>query len=77
MDSMNSSTVLHIACEQLKDFSIVESIINAGADVNPIRNDDKLPLTIIKERLEEDPDNNDLLDIEELLLKKGAQLTWR
>ena len=77
MDTMNGSTVLHIACELLKDFTIVESIINAGADVNPVRNDDKLPLAIIKERLEEDPDNYDLQDIQELLLKKGATLTWR
>jgi len=45
--------------------------------LNPVRNDDKLPLTIIRERLEADPDNNDLFDIEELLVRKGASLNWR
>lgn len=77
MDSRSSQTVLHIACEMLTDFTIVESIVNAGADVNPVRDDDKLPLTIINQRLQEDPDNYDLQDIQELLLKKGASTAWR
>jgi len=50
----------------------VELIVNAGADLNPVRNDDKLPLTIVRERLAADPDNNDLFDIEEFLTRKGA-----
>ena len=79
IDSMNNSgeTVLHVACELLTDPVIVNIIIDAKADLNPIRNDDKLPLTLIKERLEEDPDNFGLAEIEETLEKKGAQVTWR
>lgn len=77
MDGTDGSTVLHVACEELNDFSIVEMIVNAGADLNPVRNDDKLPLTIIRERLEADPDNNDLYDIEEFMTRKGASISWR
>ena len=76
---MNNSgeTVLHVACELLSDAIIVRNIVDAKADLNPVRNDDKLPLTIIKERLEEDPDNFVLAEIEEMLEKKGAQVSWR
>ena len=55
----------------------MELIVNAGADLNPVRNDDKLPLTIIRERLEADPDNNDLYDIEEFLTRMGGKISWR
>ena len=77
MDTTDGSTVLHVGCEELSDFQIVELIVNAGADLNPVRNDDKLPLTIVRERLEADPDNNDLYDIEEFLTRKGASTSWR
>jgi len=77
MDNTDGSTILHTACEVLSDFQIVELIVNAGADLNPVRNDDKLPLTIIRERLVADPDNNDLFDIEEFLTRKGASISWR
>ena len=77
MDDTDGSTILHIACEMLSDFQIVELIVNAGADLNPVRNDDKLPLTIIRERLEADPDNNDLYDIEEFLTRMGGKVSWR
>ena len=79
IDYMNNSgeTVLHVACELLSDAIIVRNIVDAKADLNPVRNDDKLPLTIIKERLEEDPDNFALAEIEEMLEKKGAQVSWR
>ena len=69
--------MLHIACEELHDLQIVELLVTAGADLDPVRNDDKLPLTIIRERLEADPDNNDLFDIEEFLTRKGAKVSWR
>ena len=79
IDYMNNSgeTVLHVACELLSDAVIVRNIIEAKADLNPVRNDDKLPLTIIKERIEEDPDNFALAEIEEMLEKGGAQVSWR
>ena len=47
MDKLNSSTVLHKACEQLTDMQIVEAIVGAGADVNAVNNDNELPLTLI------------------------------
>jgi len=77
MDDTDGSTVLHIAAECLSDFPIIELIVDAGPDLNCVRNDDKLPLTIIRERLEADPDNNDLYDIEEYMTRKGARITWR
>ena len=77
MDETDGSTPLHIACQYLSDFQIVEQIVEAGADLNPVRNDDKLPLTIVRERLEADPGNNDLYDIEEYLTRKGGRTTWR
>jgi len=77
MDETDGSTPLHIACQVLTDFQIVELVVEAGADLNPVRNDNKLPLTIIRERMEADPDNNDLYDIEEYLTRKGAQISWR
>ena len=77
MDQTDGSTALHVACEDLSDFQIVELIVNAGADLDPVRNDDKLPLAIVRERLEANPDNNDLYDIEEFLTRKGASTTWR
>jgi hypothetical protein len=56
---------------------MVETIVSAGADLNPVRNDNKLPLTIINEKLEKDPDSNELFDIKELLVRKGAVPDWR
>ena len=56
---------------------MVETIISHGADVNPVRNDNKLPLNIINEKLEKDPDNTVLYDIKELLVRKGAVDDWR
>ena len=32
---------------------------------------------MIRERLEADPDNNDLFDIEEFLTRKGGKISWR
>ena len=56
----------------LTDPTIVRTIMETKADLNPVRNDDKLPLTIIKARIEEDPDNFALAEIEEMLEMKGA-----
>jgi len=79
IDSMNNSgeTVLHIACEILTDPTIVRTIMETKADLNPVRNDDKLPLTIIKARIEEGNDSFELAEIEEMLEMKGAQVSWR
>lgn len=77
MEEMTGSTVLHTVCEQLTDFAMVTTLVDYGADVNGVRNDDKLPLTIIDLKLKEDPDNEVLFDIKELLERKGAVADWR
>jgi hypothetical protein len=40
MDKTNGSTALHLACELLRDLTIVEILVDGGADVNPVNNDD-------------------------------------
>lgn len=63
IDSMNKSdgsTPLIMACELLKDLIIVEILVNNGADVNAVNNDNGMPLNIIKRRLKDDPENYDL-----------------
>ena len=77
MDKANGSTPLIMACEHLKDLIIVEILVNAGADVNAVNNDDGMPLKIIKRRLQDDPENYDLQDIYEFLKRKGAVKDWR
>lgn len=54
LDNVNSSTPLMAACENLYDLEVIKIICDGGADVNAVNNDDKMPLSIIKERLEKD-----------------------
>lgn len=56
---------------------MVTTLVDRGAELNAVRNDDKLPLTIINEKLDKDPDNEVLFDIKELLERKGAVTDWR
>lgn len=77
MDKMNGSTALHVACEMLTDLSIIEILVDGGADVNPVNNDDQMPLLQIMKRRKEDPDNEGLEDIEYYLKRKGARTDWR
>lgn len=72
MDKANGSTALIMACEYLKDLIIIEILVDNGADVNAVNNDDGMPLNIIKRRLKADPENYDLQDIYEYLKRKGA-----
>lgn len=44
MDKVNGSTALHVACDLLTDLTIIEILVNGGADVNPVNNDNKMPL---------------------------------
>lgn len=60
MDKTNGSTPLIMACEYLKDLIIIEILVNAGADVNAVNNDNGMPLNIIKRKLKDDPENYDL-----------------
>ena len=77
MDKTTGNTALHAVCELMNDFIIVEMLVNAGAELNGVRNDNKLPLNIINEKILENPDSNVLFDIEELLIRKGAKTDWR
>lgn len=77
MNNTNGSTPLHIACDELKDITIIEILVDAGADVNAVNNDDEMPLLLLRRRLKNDPENESLLDIEEYLVRKGAKTTWR
>ena len=63
MEKNTGNTVLHAACELLDDFVIVDTLVNTGADLNAVRNDNKLPLNIINEKLKHDPDSDVLFDI--------------
>lgn len=47
MDKANNSTPLHVASDLLTDLVIFEILIDGGADVNPVNNDNKMPLGII------------------------------
>lgn len=60
MDKANGSTPLILACEYLKDLIIIEILVDNGADVNAVNNDNGMPLNIIKRRLKDDPENYDL-----------------
>ena len=77
MEKMTGNTVLHLVCEMITDLPMVEAIVSQGADLNPVRNDDMMPLTIINKKYEADPDSNTLFDIKELLERKGAKSDWR
>ena len=77
MDRFTGSTALHAVCELHTDLVFVDAIVYAGADLNSINNDGKLPLNIIDDKLKQDPDSNELFDIKELLERKGAKSEWR
>ena len=51
LENVNSATPLIFACENLYDLEIIKILCEAGADVNAVTNDDRMPLKIIKERL--------------------------
>jgi len=53
--------------------TIIEVLVEAGADVNSVNNDDEMPLVLVRRRLKNDPENVNLLDIEEYLVRKGAK----
>lgn len=77
IDKANGSTPLIMACEYLNDLSIVETLVDGGADVNAVNCDNGMPLNLIKARLKKDPENYDLQDIYDYLKRKGAVRDWR
>jgi hypothetical protein len=52
-------------------------LVDGGADVNAVNNDNGMPLNIVKKRLKNDPENYQLQDISEYLKRKGAVRDWR
>jgi ankyrin repeat protein len=64
MDKINGSTVMHLACAYLSDIVIISTLLDGGADPNSVNNDNKLPLNYLRERLEKDPENYDLVEID-------------
>ena len=77
MNSANGSTPLHVACDSLCDLTIIEILVDGGADVNAVNNDDEMPLLLLRRRLQKDDQNEQLLDLEEYLMRKGAKTNWR
>lgn len=69
--------MLQLACEHLADKVIILAIVEAGADINCVNNDNDMPLKSIKERREKDPDNEELEDAEFELTQRGGQINWR
>ncbi len=53
LDQANGSTPLMIACENLDDLDIVKILVEGGSDVNAVNNDDKMPLSLVKERIDD------------------------
>ena len=48
---------MHYACQYSTDLIIVEILADGGADLNPVNNDEKMPLITIRERIAKDPNN--------------------
>jgi ankyrin repeat protein len=71
-DNVNNSTPLIAACEYLTDLECIKILVEGGADVNAVNNDDKMPLMIVKERLEKAPENEKIKSIDEYLKTRGA-----
>mmetsp|Transcript_13050 Transcript_13050/g.22018 ORF Transcript_13050/g.22018 Transcript_13050/m.22018 type:complete len:226 (-) Transcript_13050:169-846(-) len=67
INKANGSTPLIMACEYLTDPVVIEILVDGGAEVNAVDNDDNMPLKLIKGRMKKDPDNYDLQDIFEYL----------
>jgi len=77
MDKLNSSTILHNACEYLNDLTVIEIMVSAGCDVNAVNEDNELPLTIIQKKRQKDMENETLEDIEWFLEKHGGVADWK
>lgn len=60
IDKSNGSTPLITCCEYLFDHIMLNTLVEAGADVNAVNCDNGMPLNIIKARMKKHPDNYDL-----------------
>lgn len=51
-----------MACEYLHDLEMLKILVDTGkADVNSVNNDSKMPLILVKERLEKDESKKEKL----------------
>lgn len=41
-----------VACENLSDPELIKILCEAGADLNSVNNDNKMPLSLVKERID-------------------------
>jgi hypothetical protein len=48
-----------VACELLSDIELVKILYEAGSDVNSVDKDNKMPLSIVKERIDKKIQNGD------------------
>jgi hypothetical protein len=48
-----------VACELLSDIELVKILCEAGSDVNSVDKDNKMPLSIVKERIDKKIQNGD------------------
>lgn len=67
-----------VACEHLSDLDTIRVLVEGGSDVNSVNGDDKMPLGIVKERIERAPEQaGQLKVVYEYLESRGAKVTWR
>lgn len=43
-----------IACENLYDLELIKILVDAGSDINSVNSDNKMPLSIVYERLDKE-----------------------
>jgi ankyrin repeat protein len=60
VDKSNGSTPLIIACETSKDLVLIEILVDGGSDVNAVNRDNAMPLNVIKTRMKQQPEDEDL-----------------
>ena len=48
-----------VACELLSDIELVKILCEAGSDINSVDKDNKMPLSIVKERIDKKIQNGD------------------
>ena len=81
LDPLSSSTPLMMALEYLADFELIRILVEDGkSDINAVNNDSKMPLGVLRERLERELDTEKkakLARIDEYLVSQGAITDWK
>jgi len=71
-----------MACEYLTDIELIQILVEQGkSDINSVNNDNKMPLGLIRERMERESGNQEKLEklksIEDYLVSRGAVSDWK